>query len=65
MAVEAGGELGEVGVAGIDPAGAGEAVPVALGDDVGSGVERGEVGGDDAVVAGQDGSDAEGAEAWR
>ena len=62
MAVEAGGELGEVGVAGIDPAGAGEAVPVALGDDVGVGVEGGEVGGNDAVVAGEDGGDAEGAE---
>ena len=63
MAVEAGGEVGEVGVAGIDPAGAGEAVPVALGDDVGVGVEGGEVGGNDAVVAGEDGGDAEGAEA--
>lgn len=63
VAVEAGGEGGEGGVAGIDPAGAGKAVPVALGDDVGSGVEGGEVGGDDAVVAGEDGGDAEGAEA--
>ena len=62
MAVEAGGEGGEVGVAGIDPAGAGEAVPVALRDDVGAGVESGEVGGNDAVVAGEDGGDAEGAE---
>ena len=62
VAVEAGGESGEVGVAGVDPAGAGEAVPVALSDDVGSGVERGEVCGDDAVVAGEDGGDAEGAE---
>ncbi len=63
MAVEVGGEGGEVGVAGIDPAGAGEAVPVSLGDYVGVGVENGEVGGNDAVVAGEDGDDAEGAEA--
>ena len=63
VVVEVGGELGEVGVAGIDPAGAGEADPVALGDDLGSGVEGGEVGWHDAVVAGQDGGDAEGAEA--
>ncbi len=44
MAVKAGGQGGEVGVAGIDPAGAGEADPVALGDDVGVGVQSGEVG---------------------
>ena len=62
MAVEGCCEGCEVGVAGVDPAGAGEAVPVSLGDDVSAGMEGGEVCGDDAVVAGQDWGDAEFAE---
>ena len=62
MTIEGLRELLEVGVARIEPAGAGKAIPVALRDDVCSGMECGEVRRDDAIVAGQDGRDAQAAQ---
>ena len=61
--VEGGGEAGEGGVAGVEPAGALEAVPgLGLHDYMGAGDVGGEVCGDDSPEAGEDGGDAEGAE---